>query len=123
MWDVDEAKWFEKFIEVKDFKEKHGHTQVTRSMHKQLFDWIIRQRFECEKEDRRKLLDSIGFVWDLYEAQWIEIFDELRDFKEKHGHAKVTRSMNKQLAHWVKRQRFECKREDRIKLLDSLGFV
>ena len=87
-------------------------------MNKQLAIWVVTQRQKCEREDRRKMLDSIGFVrGDILEAQQIEKFNELRDFKKKYGHTKVTMSMDKQLAIWVKTQRSESKREDRIKCL------
>ena len=57
-------------------------------MNKQLAYWIATQRSECKREDRIKMLDSIGFVWNPLEdleAQWFEKFNELRDFKKKYG--------------------------------------
>ena len=83
-----EAQWFEKFNELKNFKEKYRHAKVTPSMNKELAAQIVMQRRECKREDRRRQLDSIGFVWDhleALEAQWFEKFNELRDFKKKYG--------------------------------------
>ena len=69
-------------------------------------------------------MDSIGFVWgDMLEDQLLKKFIELREFKEKHGHTVVLQSMNKQLARWMNRQRQKCDRENRTKMLDSLGFI
>ena len=46
--------------------------------------------------------------------RWERRFDELRDFKERHGHTLVPRSWaeNKQLATWVRTQREERRKFD-----------
>lgn len=35
----------------------------------------------------------------------VEKFHELRDYFEANGHTKVTRSVNRQLAEWLRKQR------------------
>ena len=66
---------------------------------------------------------------------WDEKLDELKQFKAAFGHCQVPHkwSVNPQLAHWVKRQRYQYKlhmegrhstmRTDRIRVLNSLGFI
>jgi len=67
--------------------------------------------------------------------QWNSKFEELMDFKTVTGHCQVPHSWpsNPQLARWVKRQRYQFKlrcegksstmTEDRIQLLEEVGFV
>ena len=55
-------------------------------------------------QERQKLLEQLGFVWDSHASGWEERLKELEDFKEKHGHCRVpkTYAENPQLAIWVK---------------------
>ena len=131
-WDPIEAQWLEKFHELKEFININGHVHVTRSncSNISLWQWVNRQRITCKLDHRRELLDSIGFAWnglevkdEIHEAQWLEKFHKLQSYYEANGHTKVTRSMNRRLAEWVARQRYECKKEDRIKMLNSIDFV
>jgi Helicase associated domain len=52
-------------------------------------------------------LDGLGFVWDSRASNWDNRFEDLRAFKEKHGHVKVSiKDRNfRTLAVWLKRQR------------------
>lgn len=66
---------------------------------------------------------------------WMEKFEELLDFRLKHGHCLVPNAFkeNPSLAEWVKRQRYQFKlkrlghhsnmSDDRIAALEKLGFV
>jgi hypothetical protein len=55
-------------------------------------------------------LDSVGFVWDVREHHWDEMFKLLCKYVQKHGHAKVPQSANEStgfpgLGTWVSQQR------------------
>lgn len=65
---------------------------------------------------------------------WQEQFQKLLDFKEEHGHCCVPITFSDQmLARWVKRQRYQYKKNqdgkqsvintERIDLLESIGFI
>ena len=58
-------------------------------------------------QERQKLLEQLGFVWDSHASGWEERLKELEDFNEKHGHCRVpkTYAENPQLAIWVKVRR------------------
>ena len=85
-------------------------------------------------DDRQGNLERIGFVWDSHEAMWMERWEELRQYREQHGHSNVPASYeaNKHLSIWVKCQRRQHKlfrsgqqsnmTLERIAKLDALDF-
>ena len=91
-------------------------------------------------QERIDLLDSIGFVWAMgrdqeWELLWLERFEELRKYKETHGDCLVRRRHpTLVLGKWIsnQRQKYRIMKEgkrcsamiqERIDLLDSIGFV
>jgi hypothetical protein len=56
--------WMKRYEELKTYKEKHGHCSPPTGQ-SSLGRWVATQRSSKAKmsEDRRKLLDKIGFVW------------------------------------------------------------
>ena len=61
---VKEDQWLQKFNQLKEFYNANGHTRVMRSnADKSLTSWVRRQRYCCRIESRRKMLDSIEFIW------------------------------------------------------------
>lgn len=79
-------------------------------------------------EERIRLLESIGFVWDLQACDWVHRYDQLLEFKLLHGHADVPQKypQNQPLSTWVRTQRRSyakgCMPSDRIEQLDRIGF-
>jgi Helicase associated domain len=95
-------------------------------------------------EERMKVLSSIGFVWDVVQAdndaRWKRRFEELKEYKAIHGHCNVPQSTD--LGKWVKMQRENkheadmknsgciparkkpkpCLSHDRVERLESIGF-
>jgi hypothetical protein len=71
--DIDE-KW--RGVEVLDDEVKEERERLTR-------------RLKGMNEERIKLLEAEGFVWDPIEAQWFDRLNELRDYKMNHGDALV----------------------------------
>ena len=82
-------------------------------------------------EERRNMLDSIGFTWKFREARvsvpWEVRFQELVDYKQVHGDCNIPYdyNTNKQIGYWVSRQRQnkETMSENRRNQLNSIGFV
>jgi hypothetical protein len=77
VWDSHKAVWSERLEELKEFKKRHKHCNVP-SRYKpnhQLAIWVKRQRRQwknkfdrlpnCMTDDRQKVLEAIGFVWDM----------------------------------------------------------
>ena len=69
IWDPTEQKWQENFLQLKDFYEKEGHSNVpaTRSS---LGAWVNTQRscFRKKKLTKEKIdiLESVNFRWNLH---------------------------------------------------------
>ena len=100
-----------------------------------LGSWVRKQRIRGKNQELPKnlitKLDQIGFVLDPLTHLWNKNFDELRIYKKKNGHCRVSTNYNatseSNLSRWVlkqrhKRQKNELSR-DRIDQLDSLGFI
>jgi hypothetical protein len=88
-------------------------------------------------EERKTLLEDLGFVWDRHSEAWELRFSELSDFLQEYGHTNVQSNYrNTQLSTWVKCQRRQYKlrwegdsankktllSEERIHRLEALGF-
>eukprot|EP00980_Cylindrotheca_fusiformis_P013545 scaffold3451_cov109-Cylindrotheca_fusiformis.AAC.1 len=143
-------QWQEQFDKLVKFQALHGHCNVSINFQEdsKLARWVKRQRYQYKlyKGNRKssnmsirriRLLESIGFVWELQAAAWHRKFNELLKFKEKTGHCEInTRShqdtKKSNLATWVKCQRRQYKllrsgkpssmTIDRIEALNSIGF-
>ena len=72
-----------------------------------------------QQNHRRKMSNA------LWEVRWLEKYNQLKEFYQKHGRVPVTsfNRADKSLAHWVKTQRRCCKMESRIELLNAVGYV
>ena len=64
--------WDERFKQLKEYKEKHGHCLVPEGYkaNPQLGNWVKNQRVAYRKQSGRKIteeqiksLEDIGFVW------------------------------------------------------------
>lgn len=62
-------------------------------------------------EERIKLLEDIGFIWNVYEAKWNIKFEELSYFYEINGHCRVpSKKSTRSLSRWCGRQRQEYRK-------------
>lgn len=136
--------WFEELVK---FSKVYGHCCVPNNYHnQQLLKWVKRQRYSYSHKkqehqsrstltpQRIKILESIGFVWNIHETTWQKRFQELVIYKKVFGHCKVPTkfSSNYKLAIWVKCQRRQQKLKlegryssmtnERFKLLGRIGF-
>jgi hypothetical protein len=69
-------------------------------------------------------LNDVGFVWDLINNKWAVMYQRLLMYKKKHGTTRVPKKYKADLAlgNWVFAQRKACEKEDRIDLLNEIGF-
>ena len=146
------ALWGERFAELQSYAKTHGSCLVPHNWKENvsLAKWVKRQRYQYKLKlegkhstltpERQAALEGLGFIWDSHSAVWEERLQELRDFKQRHGHCNVpsTFSENHSLSIWVQCQRRQFKllrrsdsgggkrshmSSDRIAKLNSIGFV
>ena len=123
-WSVFGKRWSTRFEEVKSFKDEHGHFDVPRdNAHKKMRNWISlqrhnRKRLQQGKETQGRLskqqiekLESIGFPWAPCDDNWNQRYEELKKFRNEHGHTYVSQKCKEQpeLGVWVRHQRRACK--------------
>lgn len=125
--------WMESYQRLLAYKEKYGHTNVTRAsaVPKTLYGWVSRQRESFAQKklsgEQIKLLNKTGFVWSIYSALWKENYLSLLAFKKVHRRINVSRTENMRLNNWIANQRMKRKQnklsDEQISLLDKMGFV
>jgi hypothetical protein len=135
VWDVLEAKWSGYFQELLDYLEEHGNTLVP-TVHEEnpsLGIWVSNQRtfYKDNKlsPERIEKLNEIEFVWDAQQAQWLEYFEQLLQYKKEHGDTLVSQDYgdNPSLGKWVATQRTNYNANklspQRIEKLNEVEFV
>jgi hypothetical protein len=133
--------FFDRVDELKAFKEKHGRINVRKKDDASLYDFCNNLR-QARKgrgtyrldETRIAALDAIGFDWEVGASSsvyksffaWI---DELKVYKEKHGHLNIRQKEEKSLYYFCSKMRQARKgkihtrlNDDRIAALDAISF-
>ena len=124
-------KWNAHFKELLSYRSEHGDCNVPTQSCK-LGKWVNRQRVAYGAgslaQDRIDRLSSIGFKWkqtDPETVPWETRFDELVQYKAKHGTCSVPNRLGP-LGRWVTSQRSAYMAgslaRDRIQRLSSIGF-
>lgn len=123
----------------------HCHVPHYYEQNAPLAQWVKRQRYQYKlkvdgkrstlSDERIRLLNKIGFIWNSHDAVWEERWNELAIYKRVHGDCIVPSNYEKnpQLAVWVKRQRRQYKfynesrassmTKERIAKLEKLDFA
>ena len=125
--------WHAHFESLLDYKEKHdGSTRVPQTYDEspKLGRWVHLQRTEFAQgtlsKYRNHRLNSIGFTWQVTKfVPWEEMYQRLVAYKKKCGTTMVPRPYFEDLAlgYWVYNQRNNCKKKERIQLLNDIDFV
>ena len=151
-----QERWKTKFEQLKEYVSEYGNAHVPFYCpeNQSLARWVSNQRHRYNRgvlrKDRRDLLESIGFVWDVVSSKaannqdgtttpsvhsqqisehWKTKFSELQEYVQKHGNVLVPYNWveNRPLGQWVAQQRNLYDRsklaKNRRELLDSIGFV
>ena len=150
--DTSSRSKFNQYVqELKEFKAIYGHCNVSRNHEKKYHDlakFVSMQRhyYKLYKRgqasrisyERIKILEELGFNFNFEQGLtvlWMNMFEELKQFYNEHGHCKVPQvyTNNPKLGKWVKSQRTHYRllrngkhssmTNARIKLLESIGFV
>ena len=135
-WQSQTKGWSQRYEDLKLYRIEFGHCNVPKTLKDDTYgalgSWVSAQRVKFSKnglsQDRIDLLNEIGFVWTLkYDDDlWLEKYEALKSYKEENGHCNVPVNTST-LGWWVGHQRVKHKkgrmRQDRIDLLDTLGFA
>ncbi|MBF0135554.1 MAG: helicase associated domain-containing protein [Magnetococcales bacterium] len=134
-WDSREILWEEMFALLMLYREKHNDCNVPDpwTENPDLAWWVGAQRKAYQNGNLNPKwiarLNAVGFIWDMQEALWREMYVALTTFHRRFGHCLVPRSWaeNPKLASWVTAQRQAYKGnllpQEHIALLDPLGFI
>lgn len=129
VWNTNEAAWEHRFALLLEYSRVNGHCCVPIS-ERNLGMWVAKMRANRRRgklpEHRIKKLDSIGFIWNTAEADWMDKFEKLLLFREREGHACVPFNEG-ELGWWVNTQR-QSKRKgklskERERLLNEASFI
>lgn len=131
IWDLRNRAWEEGFFALKTFRARKGHSGVPQDHIEGAFklgQWVNLQRTRQKnlQVERKRRLDSVGFIWDPRQAYWEDMFSRLMDYKIKHGECNISSNhSDKFLVCWVGHQRSKKYKlsEERRDRLNRLGFV
>mmetsp|Transcript_34547 Transcript_34547/g.75625 ORF Transcript_34547/g.75625 Transcript_34547/m.75625 type:complete len:576 (-) Transcript_34547:147-1874(-) len=140
-------KWEANFAALEAYKEEHRHCKVPANdpTHLQLGRWVssIRREYKKRQEGKKNQLTdervlklvSIGFDFSVHGTNWDLKYQELLEYKARHGDCNVPLKYkeNQPLAIWVHRQRIAHRKrfeegkksgmsDERIAALDKVGF-
>jgi superfamily II DNA or RNA helicase len=129
-WDVRGEKWAERIEQLKQFREQHGHCDLSED--EELKSWAQMQRSSQAEgkldPERKSQLDALGFPWTgNLVRKWDEMYDRLKQYHAENGNSDVPDSWKQdpKLARWLGTQRQRRKKSqmtaDEILQLDSLG--
>lgn len=109
VWDKNQQAWDERFDELLEFQKEFGHVNVP-TKYKTLGQWVTKQRKEQREgrldDLRAKRLNGVSFVWNVKDWVFQARLEQLREFKNKHGHLKVKMS-DGELGPWFYSRRKE----------------
>ena len=137
VWEIQEhVPWEKMYQRLIAYKNQHNCTNVPeRSKEdRKLGRWVKTQRGLYKKKEqsknRIKHLESIGFVWDMLDAQWMKMYSRLVEYKRQHHGSTAVPYRNKEdptLGIWVNKQRSVYNKDKlsgkRLELLNSIDFV
>ena len=137
-------KSFEQRIDdLRAYKEKHGHINVKKKEDKNLYEFCKKMRWarkHPEKstmaltDDRIASSDALGFEWTVKkqaDKSFEQRVENLKSYKEEHGHTNVKKGDDKSLNKFCFHMRYARNHpeksntvinDDRIASLDALGF-
>jgi hypothetical protein len=128
--------WVEMYQRLVAYKIQHKSTNVPYIYKKdpKLGAWVSKQRNFYKNnelsEERFNHLESVGFVWSLFDVKWTEMYIKLVEYKrQNHGSTVVPKKYTEDpsLGKWVCDQNYAYNKgnlsEKRLKVLNAINFV
>jgi superfamily II DNA or RNA helicase len=121
-WDI----WF---LQFKEWLE-NINIYPTVETNKELYQWVSQQRNRKKngnlKNEEKRKLNSINFIWDFQEWKWYSMYYQLVDYS-KENKFEPNKEDDEELAQWFITQKWQVKRgklsEERQKLLEKISFT
>jgi superfamily II DNA or RNA helicase len=137
IWDEREYIWDKSFKALENYKKLHGDCLVPSNHVSdcgvKLGSWVSTQRKNHKKGEisakRTALLNSLKFVWNTNDYEWMASYKLLKQYKAEYGNSNVAQKYNNppylKLGYWVSTQRQNKSKlsQKRLKLLEEVGFV
>jgi hypothetical protein len=134
VWNVSKVKWEQGYHELENYYKINGHTKVLKRFKTEtgfnLGTWLSTQTQNTNlDEDYVRRLKELGVVFDKFEQQWQEGYNELMIFKDQNGNCAVPMRYKSpsgfSLGSWVGTQRVKGKsiNDDRTNRLNQAGFI
>ncbi|MDC0572924.1 Helicase associated domain protein [Luminiphilus sp.] len=135
IWSVPDHLWEIGFKALERFHRENGHCVVPKGHVDEagfsLGNWVGTNRKNRDSLSAAKLqrLESLGFVWDVYEQRWQQGLASLVEFVEENQHCLVPQAYKDvsgfSLGSWVSnlRTRHQELSAAERRALDQLGFV
>jgi hypothetical protein len=134
-WENYDAQWESKFRELKAHYDVNNNVTITiskDSRKESLRSWVINQRI-AKRQGRlpstyiSRLESLTGWSWEPLDEQWLEAFQLLLNYVDRHGSSNVKQHHVEdgfKLGIWVNKQRGRYRRgglpRDRIAMLEGL---
>lgn len=130
-WDLKLGRWMVNYNKLLDFYKINNTVKVTKSIDSKLSRWCDVQRLNRDSlsEIQIKLLNDIGFKWNVLDEEFEEKIQELLEYKAEYGDLLIPRryAENPKLANWVHRIRNSKDKallsEYKLNKLNEIGFV
>ena len=140
IWDINNNYWNMYFDLLKKYLDEFGEFPTSSTVYKgvNLGNWcnIQRQIYKGNRnekltKDKIDKLNSINFIWDIFEDKWNMYFNLLKEYLDKFGEFPTSSTVYKgvNLGNWcvVQRQIYKGNRnekltKDKIDKLNSIGF-
>ena len=127
--------WMQRFKRLKKYHDVNGHCDVpvNYSLDPSLHSWIISQRHYHNKgilpKYKYDLLNSIDFIWNKIDHDWMQRFKRLKKYCDVNGHCDVpvNYSLDPSLHSWIISQRHYHNKgilpKYKYDLLNSIDFI
>eukprot|EP00526_Cylindrotheca_closterium_P020877 CAMPEP_0113659324 /NCGR_PEP_ID=MMETSP0017_2-20120614/32277_1 /TAXON_ID=2856 /ORGANISM="Cylindrotheca closterium" /LENGTH=212 /DNA_ID=CAMNT_0000573827 /DNA_START=467 /DNA_END=1101 /DNA_ORIENTATION=+ /assembly_acc=CAM_ASM_000147 len=114
-WSAFGKRWEQMMDLLVQFKEREKHCIVPvdhKEDGKNLGAWVSTQRKAWRSKtldsDRQDMLDSIGMVWSVQEAQWESMLAVTKEYIEREKNTEIPLKhveKGKNLGHWIAKQK------------------
>ena len=147
---ANEEKWQQNYELAKAYYEHYGNLLIharfktndginyDENGRVELGDWIVYQRTEFSElsQEKKQLLQSIGFAVSAYEGKWQQNYELAKAYYEHHGNLLIPKNFKTndginydengriKLGDWIKKQRRKCNpNSEHGALLTKIGMV